>query len=155
VAGDTSFTILLLMIGVAGMVIELSHPGLSAPGFVGAAALIIGVLYLIGVELPEVDISPAVVVAAGIVLVVLCVVAVRAGLRIRRLPVYGGDYRMLGARGVVTEPLDPNGQVRVKAETWTAVARDVLPIPEGAAVKVVAVRGLTLEVVPVSSEVPE
>jgi membrane-bound serine protease (ClpP class) len=152
-AGDTSFTVLLLMIGVAGIIIELSHPGLSVPGLVGAAALILGVLYLVGVDLPEVEVAPAVVIAAGIVLAALCVVAVRAGIRVRRMPVYGGAYRVVGARGVVTEALDPEGQVRVRGETWTAVARDVLPIAVGTAVTVVAVRGLTLEVVPVSSEV--
>ena len=53
----------------------------------------------------------------------------------------------------MTEALDPEGHVRVRGETWTAVARDVLPISVGSSVTVVAVRGLTLEVVPVSSEV--
>jgi membrane-bound serine protease (ClpP class) len=152
-SGDTSFTVLLLMIGLAGIIIELSHPGVSIPGFVGAAALVLGVLYLVGVDLPEVDVAPAVVIAAGIVLAALCVVAVRAGIRVRRMPVYGGAFRVVGSRGVVTEALDPEGQVRVRGETWTAVARDVLPIAVGTAVTVVAVRGLTLEVVPVSSEV--
>jgi membrane-bound ClpP family serine protease len=152
-SGDTSFTVLLLMVGVAGIIIELSHPGVSIPGLVGAAALVLGVLYLIGVSLPEVNVAPAVVIAAGIVLVVLCVVAVRAGIRVRRMPVYGGAFRVVGARGVVIEALEPEGQVRVRGETWTAVARDVLPIAVGTNVTVVAVRGLTLEVVPVSSEV--
>lgn len=150
---STNFTVLLLMIGLAGIIIELSHPGVSIPGIVGAAALVTGVLYVIGVPLPEVNISAAVVIATGIVLAALCVVAVRAGIRIRHMPVYGGAYRVVGSRGVVTEALDPEGQVRVRGETWTAVARDVLPIALGTAVTVVAVRGLTLEVVPVSSEV--
>ena len=98
-SGDTSFTVLLLMIGVAGIIIELSHPGLSIPGFVGAAALVVGVLYLVGVDLPEVEVAPAVVIAAGIALAALCVVAVRAGMRVRRMPVYGGAYRVVGAAG--------------------------------------------------------
>jgi membrane-bound ClpP family serine protease len=152
-SGSASFTVLLLMIGVAGIIIELSHPGVSVPGFIGAVALVFGVLYLLGVSLPDVSVAPAVVIAAGIALAAMCAVAVRAGIRVRRMPVYGGAYRVVGARGVATEALDPEGQVRERGETWTARARDVLPIEAGTAVTVVAVRGLTLEVVPDSSEV--
>lgn len=118
-------------------------------------ALLFGVLYLLGVELSEVDITPAVVVGAGVVLAVLCVLAIRAAIRVRRTPVVTGEARIVGTGGVVVTPLDPEGQVRVQGETWTARAGANASgtVPAGAHVKVVAVRGLTLEVVPISSEV--
>jgi membrane-bound serine protease (ClpP class) len=154
--GDsTNFAVLLLLIGIAGILIEVSHPGISIPGVVGAVAFGLGILYLVGVPLPEVDIGWPVVLAAGVVLGGASVVAVRAGLRVRGLPVHSGAKRMVGATGVVTSALAPSGQVRVQGETWSAVVLGHEPeaIEVGEKVFIVAVRGLTLEVVPESEVV--
>lgn len=50
---------------------------------------------------------------------------------------------LIGARGVVTEPLDPAGYVRVGAELWRARARGQ-SLPRGTAVRVRERRDLTL-----------
>lgn len=152
---STNFAVLLLLIGIAGILIEVSHPGISIPGIVGSVAFVLGILYLVGVPLPDVDIGWPVVVAAGIVLGGACTVAVRAGIRVRGLPVSSGAKRMVGATGVATETLAPKGQVRVHGETWTAVilGKDAEPIEVGTRVFVLSVRGLTLEVIPESEVV--
>jgi membrane protein implicated in regulation of membrane protease activity len=63
---------------------------------------------------------------------------------------------LIGARGVVTRPLEPSGWVRVGAERWRAVARDPgARIPAGTAVCVRARRGLTLVVEPGEAPGPE
>jgi membrane protein implicated in regulation of membrane protease activity len=57
---------------------------------------------------------------------------------------------LVGALGTAQKRLDPEGYVRVGAELWRAVvARERAPIEVGAAVRVLAVRGLTLHVEPV------
>ena len=152
---STNFAVLLLLIGIAGILIEVSHPGISVPGIVGAVAFGLGILYLVGVPLPDVDIGWPVVVAAGVVLGGACVVAVRAGIRVRGLPVSSGAKKMVGATGVVTAALAPTGQVRVYGETWSAVilGNDAAPIDVGTNVFIVSVRGLTLEVIPESEVV--
>ena len=154
--GDSAnFAVLLLLIGIAGILIEVSHPGISVPGIVGSIALVLGILYLVGVPLPDVDLGWPVVVLAGIVLGAVCAVAIRVGIRVRGLPVTSGARRMVGATGVVTHVLAPTGQVRVHGEIWTAevLGKDAAPIEVGTNVFVIAVRGLTLEVVPESEVV--
>lgn len=59
------------------------------------------------------------------------------------------DARLIEANGVAREPLDPRGYVLVGSELWSAeVPAERAPVPAGAAVRVLAVRGLTLLVEP-------
>jgi membrane-bound ClpP family serine protease len=55
---------------------------------------------------------------------------------------------LIGALGETVEPIAPIGYVRVHGELWKATTRDHQPLPAGAAVRVVAGRGLTLVVRP-------
>jgi len=57
------------------------------------------------------------------------------------------EQQLVGERAVVTQPLSPRGYVRVRGELWRAEALDPgRDIHTGAAVEVVAARGLTLVV---------
>jgi len=68
---------------------------------------------------------------------------------------YAGGHRdgaeaLIGALGTARERLDPAGYVRVGAELWRAeVSRECAPVESGGAVRVRAVRDLTLQVEPV------
>jgi len=56
---------------------------------------------------------------------------------------------MIGQLGTVLSRIDPEGWVRIGSERWQArKSGETPPIEAGAAVRVVAVRGLTLEVEP-------
>ncbi|HEY7471962.1 MAG TPA: nodulation protein NfeD [Gemmatimonadota bacterium] len=55
-----------------------------------------------------------------------------------------GREGLVGERGVVKRPIDPEGQVMVRGELWRARAGEALET--GVAVEVVGVDGLTLEV---------
>jgi membrane-bound serine protease (ClpP class) len=72
-------------------------------------------------------------------------VAVRAGLRARQLPVLDPLMRLPGALGIAASPLAPAGTVRVHRETWSAVCHGET-IEPGEEVEVVAREGLTLHV---------
>jgi membrane-bound ClpP family serine protease len=73
------------------------------------------------------------------------VLALRAGLRARRMPVADQLLRLAGATGVTTSPLAPEGTVLVHHEQWSAVAEGEA-IGSGEAVQVVAREGLKLRV---------
>lgn len=64
--------------------------------------------------------------------------------RVRRQKVQTGVENLIGSTAEVTDPLDPSGQVRVLGELWEARSKSELP--RGSRVRVVAVRGLALEV---------
>ena len=69
-------------------------------------------------------------------------------------PLQSGAPGLLGEEGEVREAIGPDGgRVLVHGELWSAHAP--APIPEGARVRVVGVRGLTVEVVPVEHQLKE
>ena len=62
----------------------------------------------------------------------------------------GGAENLIGALGIVSADLDPEGWIRIGAERWRArVSREHAPVPAGAAVRVTKVEGLLLRVEPV------
>ena len=86
-------------------------------------------------------------VMGGIVCLVLGVIEITFWQRrMRRVKVVTGVENLIGATGEVTSALAPTGQVRVLGELWEA--RSASDIPPGAAVRVVAVDGLMLDVEP-------
>ncbi len=68
--------------------------------------------------------------------------------------VRGGSEGMVGEVGVVRKPLDPRGKVFVRGELWDALAdpseRGGAELTPGSRVRVEAVDGLTLRVVPLA-----
>lgn len=71
--------------------------------------------------------------------------ALAAAVQSRSAPVAVGRHVLIGAVGVAQGALAPRGIVLVEGETWSALALDG-PIPDGAAVQVVDVKGLVLHV---------
>ena len=59
---------------------------------------------------------------------------------------------LIGAVGVVRDPLAPSGWVTIRGEVWRAelAARGAEPLPAGRMVRVESVEGRTLRVVPTS-----
>jgi membrane-bound ClpP family serine protease len=72
-------------------------------------------------------------------------VALRAGLRARRLPRFDSLVHLNGATGLATSRLNPVGTVLVNHEQWSALTDDG-PIENGAVVEVIAREGLRLRV---------
>jgi membrane-bound ClpP family serine protease len=76
---------------------------------------------------------------------------VRAVVKARRQPPTPAEVAdLIGVEGVVVSALDPTGIVRAQKESWSARSLSG-PVPEGAAVRVRSVQGLTLEVEPVET----
>jgi membrane-bound serine protease (ClpP class) len=57
-----------------------------------------------------------------------------------------GSETLVGVEGVALGPLEPEGQVRVAGEIWSA--RSAIAVAAGGCVRVAAVEGLTLVVEP-------
>jgi membrane-bound ClpP family serine protease len=59
----------------------------------------------------------------------------------------GGTESLIGAVGIVSADLDPEGWIQIGPERWRArVARENAPVPAGTRVRVTAVEGLLLRV---------
>ena len=92
-----------------------------------------------------VEVSRWLLLIVGSVFAAFFLVVLRAGLRVRDLPVLHTLERLPGALGIAASPLAPGGTVRVLRETWSAVSIGE-PIAAGEEVEVVAREGLTLHV---------
>ena len=137
--------LLLILFGIVLLIAEIkvvSHGVLAVGGIV---ALALGSLMLfdapeIGLRVSWWVILPTVGATAGMFLV-----AVAAGLRALSARSPAGGSALVGQTGVARGALSPEGQVLVQGELWRAVARGA-PVAEGARVRVVDAKGLTLTV---------
>ncbi len=117
----------------------------------GIVTFILGALFLFRPFTPPEPTAPVLAVSPIVIGVLVLatssffVFAVGAALRSRQLPVISGISPYLGALGVATSELNPEGTVRVRSEEWTAEALEP-PIHQGERVKVVAIEGIRFHV---------
>ena len=72
---------------------------------------------------------------------------------LRRLRVRTGSEGMIGERAEAIEPCRPRGRVKLRGEIWDAIC--AAGADPGDQVRVVALRGLTLEVEPLAAGPPD
>jgi membrane-bound serine protease (ClpP class) len=133
----------LMLVGIAFMVGELFFPAYGSLGIGGAIAFVIGSVILIDTDIPGYGIPASLalgIAAAGAAFLFL---VVGMALKAHRRPVVSGHEELIGSAG---QTLDQEGWARVHGETWRI--RSSAPLKAGQRVRVVAMHGLTLEVVP-------
>ena len=137
----------LVMIALAFVLFVLefkivSHGALTVGGVVSFA---LGSVFLVRPTETQPGVSLVVVGIATLATLGFFTLAVSAALRTFKLPVFSSpQVRLIGAQGVVKQPLTPAGTVQVKSELWTAVADE--PLEAGERVVVTKIEGLRLRV---------
>jgi membrane-bound serine protease (ClpP class) len=139
--------LVLIALAAALFMIDVFAPthGVLTGG--GIVAFLVGSLMLFDRRDPLFHLSlfyivPSVIVTAGFFLLI-----VGQGLRAQRLPVKVGKETMLGKFVHALTPIDSTrGRVFVEGESWSARSPD--PIKEGDTVQIIAVEGLTVQVIP-------
>jgi membrane-bound serine protease (ClpP class) len=195
---NPNLAFVLFVIGMAGVVFEILHPGVRLPGLVGLVAfvvslilfgdlpveatgvvlivaafvlfvvdvkmaahgiaalagtlcLVLGGFYLYDRHIHAARVSIPLLIGIGVALGAFFLIVARAAWRAQGIPLVSGTEALLGESAVVTETLHPDGQVRIKGESWAATLGDDsdATAPVGAHVVVWAAKGLTLMVEPV------
>jgi membrane-bound serine protease (ClpP class) len=113
-------------------------------GIGGAICMTIGALLLVDGPIPEMRVKLVTALAVSLPLAAIAVFLMSLAFKAYKSPTVTGEQGMIGEVGIARTPLAPTGQIFVHGELWNAVASSVLP--EGARVRVTAVKGLTLEV---------
>jgi membrane-bound serine protease (ClpP class) len=138
--------ILLLLLALAFFAAEAFVTSHGALALAGAASFVVGALMLFDPAGPAYQVSLPVALAVGGTLALFIGFAVTKVVQARKAPTKTGQEELLGAVGVVREPLDPNGLVFVHGELWRAHS-DGEPIGIGETVQVAAIEdGLVLSV---------
>ncbi len=137
-----------MILGLAMFAVEAKFPAHGIWAIGGIIALTLGAVFLISTPIPAMRIGWAEAggLAAGLGLVMVGVL--RAVLRARHAKRLSGVEAMAGMLGIARTDLTPQGTVTVAGENWQALARH--PVAAGARVRICAVRGLQLDVEPLS-----
>lgn len=143
------FGVIFLVLAFILFILEIKTPTFGALTAAGVGALIIGALVLFNSPgVPQFQrVSIPLVIATSIIVGASFAVLVGLGLRAQRAPIHVGQESLAGVVGVARGEINPNGQVQLQSELWTAELEDGAdPILPGEKVKVVAVEGLRLKV---------
>ena len=140
--------IVLLVASVGFFLVELKNPGISVAAVGGLIALVAGGALLFDPAFPDVRVSPWVILPVAGAMSLFFMLVAPAALRARRLPVTTGTARLVGAEGIATSALNPEGTAHVASESWSVESVSG-PVEKGERIKVVAVDGLRLKVEPV------
>src|ERR1700733_3211080 len=135
-------SVMLLLAAFALLILEAHFPSHGALATAGIASLVIGALTLVDGPIPELRVSLATALSAGLAFGLITVFLLRLALRARRSKVRMGADAMIGLIAVVTQPLSPPGQVLVNGELWQA--ESPTPAALGDKVRVHGLRDLTL-----------
>jgi len=137
----------LILFGLVMLAIEALLPSYGVLGVVGLIVLLLGVVTLVDAQGPNIMVSGSLLLAvaavAGVLIVTMLAMAISAA---RRRPV-GGDGELVGKVTAVSALQSDNpcaGWVQLQGEQWQV--RCDAPLQEGEQVKVVARRGVQLEV---------
>jgi membrane-bound serine protease (ClpP class) len=109
-------------------------------------AFVIGSTMLIDTDIPGYEVPLALILGFAVASVAFLAVTLGFVFKARKRPVVSGREEMIGATGEVLEDFDGEGWARVRSETWRV--RSAQPLKAGARVRVKAMEGLVLEVVP-------
>ena len=138
----------LIVLGIGLMVAEAFLPAYGSLGVGGVIAFVVGSVILIdvpGYSIPYALIGGFTVASAAFLLAVVAVL-----LRSRRRPVVSGREELIGASGEMIEAAGLEGLARVHSETWRV--RSGSRLEAGQRVRVTAMDGLMLDVVPESAQ---
>ena len=143
----------LILLGIALMVGEAFEPSFGMLGIGGVIAFVVGSIILMDTEAPGFGIELSVILTFALISALIFVVVVGMAIKARRRPVVSGMEELLGAEAMVVEGFEQQGRVALHSETWQAISGT--PLHKGQRVRVTGMKGLTLEVTPLSSPEPQ
>ena len=136
----------LIFLGIGLMVGEAFMPAYGSLGIGGLVAFVVGSVILIDTDVPGYGIPFALIGGFATAGAALLLVIASLLLEGRRRPVVSGIEEMIGSTGEVLDDFDDEGLARVHSEIWRVRGR--APLKAGQRVRVTAMHGLLLDVVP-------
>ena len=139
--------LLLILFAVLLFIADIKVPWHGVLTVGGVVAFVFGAILLTQRQIPVLQISLRLIISVAVILAAFFLFAVSAGIRAQRAAPRSGGERMIGAVGVARSRLDPEGQVHVQGELWTAVSVGG-PVEIGQSVRIVSLDGLRVRVKP-------
>jgi membrane-bound serine protease (ClpP class) len=134
----------LILLGIGFLVAEAFLPSFGVLGIGGIVAFATGAVLLIDSDSPAFGIPLALIGVMTVVSAVFVLAVAGMAAKARRRPVVSGASAVLGASGELVEYAGGEGWAMVQGEHWRV--RGAHTLRPGARVRVVGVRGSTLEI---------
>lgn len=138
----------LVVVGLALMVGETLLPSFGVLGVGGVVAFVLGSVMLMDAEYLAISlplIGGIALISASLMLWTLTRFAT-----LRRRSAHTGAEQLMGAQAIALEDFHTRGHVRLQGERWNAACE--VPVKQGDTLKVVGLDGLTVHVMPYSSQ---
>jgi len=137
--------ILLIGVAIALFVLEAKVQGFGILGLGGVVAAVMGCLILIDVGWEhELRLPISLVLAVVLPFALILIFMLRLAFHARQAKVTTGAPGMIGLHGRAQTPIAPEGMIFVRGELWKA--RSKMNIAKGEGVRVISLKGLTLDV---------
>jgi membrane-bound serine protease (ClpP class) len=136
----------LILLGIGFMVGEAFFPAYGSLGVGGLIAFVVGSVILIDTDIPGYGVPFALIGGFAAASAVFLMLLIGVALKARRRPVVSGREELIGSAGEVLEDFEREGWARVHSETWRV--RAAMPLKAGRRVRIAAMDGLVLDVVP-------
>lgn len=140
----------LILLGIALMIVESFIPSFGILGLGGVAAFVIGSVILMDTDMPGFGIDAGLIAGFALSSAAFFIIAIGLLLKSRHSPVVSGKEQLLDCTGVVLEDFTGTGRVRIHSESWQAVCEQ--PLRKNENIRVIAVTGLLLHVVPIKKQ---
>ena len=132
--------------------LEMHAPGIGIFGIGGGISFVLGAFLLFGgfsppaIPTPSFRVNLWMIGSVSAILFGFLVLLFRTMLQARQVSYVSPTQDLVGQTGMTATTLDPRGTVQVANEAWSAVSDSGETIPEGEAVVVWEIEGLTLKV---------
>ncbi len=143
----------LILLGIGLMVGEAFEPSFGMLGIGGVISFVIGSIILMDTEAPGFGIDISVIITFAFTSALIFIFIVGMAVKARRRPVVSGLEGLIGGEATVVNDFDHKGTVTIHSENWQAVSDT--PLHKNQQVKVIDVKGLTLQVEPFGSSIQE
>ncbi|MGI9146193.1 MAG: NfeD family protein [Chloroflexota bacterium] len=142
---------LLILLAVALFILDVKAAAHGALTLAGLVAFVVGSLLLYSPPgprsptLPDVAVATPLLVGMAATTALLSVLIVGVAVRLAARPALTAIDNLIGADGITQSALGPDGTVQVAGQLWSAHTAGAA-LPAGERVRIIARRGLTLEV---------
>ncbi|MGY2572932.1 NfeD family protein [Vibrio sp. C8] len=138
----------LMLLGMALLIAESLIPSFGILGAGGIAAFVLGSVFLIDSDLPELRVSASLIYAIALSSAALIIFVLKMLMKLRHKKVVSGEEALVGHNAIVSQDFARHGYVNIEGERWKAICDH--PLNKGEIVSIESVDGLTLKVKKVS-----
>jgi membrane-bound serine protease (ClpP class) len=142
----------LIVLGVGLMAAEFAMPSFGSLGIGGLVALVAGSLIMFDTDVPGFGLPGQLILGIAVASALTFMSLIWLAARARKRPVVTGVEELIGHIAIATGDFlarghVQGGHVQIRGEIWQAVSQ--LPVHQGQSVRVQAMDGLVLRVVPI------